>query len=173
MRSERVSSTDPCSISRRWSVNPTLAHMLVALDQKAQEVFSAAGFRFPGLTIISGYRSRRTQAQVNPSNPASNHTRCPSMAVDLRVGDLEASVTPPEIWRTLGDLWQRAGGRWGGFFPTPDLNHFELPTSGSGAMPIPIAPTVQRPSRPPVQISLRPTRKGSAGRAQENLSILF
>jgi len=59
------------------------------------------------------------------------------MAADLRVGDQAASTTPEPVWRWLGGLWQRLGGRWGGTFavgfaggPTPDLNHFELPTSG-------------------------------------------
>lgn len=130
--------------------------MLVTLDRRASEVFSAEGLRWAGVYIISGFRSPRTQAQINPTNPQSNHTRCPSMAADLRVGDVAASATPPEIWRFLGDLWKKLGGRWGGDFPTPDLNHFELPTSTIGAMPIPAETTIRRAVRPTV-IPSRPT----------------
>ena len=124
MRSARIAD-DPCSLSRRWILDPTLARMLVALEDRATRIFSAEGLRWPGLYIISGHRSKRRQLAVNPSAPNSRHTLCPSMAADLRVGDLPASTTP-DFWRFLGTLWKAMGGRWGGDFkPQPDPNHFE------------------------------------------------
>ena len=100
--------------------------MLVALEAEATRQFSAQGFRWPGLWIISGYRSPRLQLDVNPLAPNSLHTRCPSLAVDLRVGDLPASLTPLEFWEFLGRIWGILGGRWGGRFTPPDVNHFDL-----------------------------------------------
>lgn len=125
-RSERLGD-EGCSLSRRWVLDPSLAELLVLLDERTRRTFSAAGFRWPGLFIISGFRSRILQADINPLAPASLHTRCPSLAADLRVGDLPASLTTPEIWAVVGTLWKRLGGRWGGDFGTPDYNHFDLP----------------------------------------------
>ena len=105
-----------------------MAGMVVQLDQWAAGQFSAQGLRWPGLFIISGFRSRILQAEVNPLAPGSLHTKCPSLAVDLRMGDLPATLTTPEMWAFLGEGWRRLGGRWGGFFSPPDYNHFDLPT---------------------------------------------
>ena len=123
--SSRV-GTDPCSLSRRWVLNPTLAGMLIQLDQIAAREVPPAGFRWPGLFIISGHRSRSLQAVVNPLAPQSLHTRCPSLAADLRVGDLPASLTPFALWALLGRIWGTLGGRWGGRFSPPDPNHFDI-----------------------------------------------
>lgn len=123
MPSERVSD-DACGISRRWAVDLGLAEMVVALDQRATERFSSQGLRFPGTFIISGYRPRSLQAQINPAVPDSLHTRCPALAVDLRVGNFAASTTPASIWSVLGRIWKELGGSWGGDFSPPDLNHF-------------------------------------------------
>lgn len=100
--------------------------MLVELDAQATRQFSAQGFRWPGLFVISGYRSPALQLDVNPLAPNSLHTRCPSLAADLRVGDLPASLTPRNFWSLLGEAWERLGGRWGGRFTPEDLNHFDL-----------------------------------------------
>lgn len=127
MHSERLSTTDSCSLSRRWSIAPALADMLLSLEARAQEIFSAQGIRWPGLFIISGYRSARLQAELNPAAPLSLHRFCPSLAVNLRVADISASLTPT-FWPFLGTIWKAMGGRWGGDFrPEPDVNHFELP----------------------------------------------
>ena len=100
--------------------------MLVDLDRRAAQELSAAGFRWPGLSIISGHRSELLQAVVNPLAPKSLHTRCPSLAADLRVGDMSASLTPFALWAKLGRIWSTMGGRWGGTFRPPDPNHFDL-----------------------------------------------
>jgi len=102
------------------------------MDGVARQRTTAAGLRWPGLWIISGNRSPKDQARVNPALPNSLHVRCPSLAADLRVGQIAASITTPAIWRFLGDLWRAMGGRWGGDFkdrlgqPTHDDNHFDL-----------------------------------------------
>ncbi len=124
--SERVAIGDDCGLSRRWRLEPTLAAMLGRLEARAQDAFSAEGLRWPGIFVISGYRSPQRQAQVNPDAPNSLHVRCPALAVDLRVGDLPASSTPLELWSFLGQLWKALGGRWGGDFTPRDPNHFDL-----------------------------------------------
>jgi len=100
--------------------------MLFALDARAREIFSSQGLRWPGLYIISGYRSPDLQSRINPSAPNSRHTSCPSLAVDVRVGDVPASLTDPTIWHFLGTEWKKLGGRWGGSFRIEDLNHFDI-----------------------------------------------
>ncbi len=127
MSSSSPVGDDSCSLSRRWVLDPTLADMLVRLDVWAVGQFSAQGFRWPGLFIISGFRSQVLQAEINPLAPDSLHTRCPSLAADLRLGDVPASLTTVELWAFLADGWRRLGGRWGGFFTPPDYNHFDLP----------------------------------------------
>ena len=126
MGSSRRVGDDPCVLARRWVLAPALATLLIRLDGMAARDFSAQGFRWPGLWIISGYRSPQLQARVNPSVTKSLHTLCPSLAADLRVGDLPASITTDEIWRFLGERWELLGGRWGGRFTPPDVNHFDL-----------------------------------------------
>lgn len=122
---------DDCSLARRWVLEPGLAAMLVAMEGLTRRQFAAAGVRWPGLWIISGYRSPADQARVNPALKNSLHVRCPSLAVDLRVGQV-AGMSTPEIWRSLGNVWRAMGGRWGGDFkdsqglPAPDVNHFDL-----------------------------------------------
>jgi hypothetical protein len=82
--------------------------------------------RWQGLYVISGYRSPDLQARINPLVPDSLHTRCPSLAVDLRVGNRPASLTDVDVWEWLGAEWERRGFRFGGHFKDPDVNHFDL-----------------------------------------------
>ncbi len=126
MASERVRDGDDCGLSRRWRIHPLLARNLGTLDRRAADVFSAEGLRWPGVFVISGYRSAARQAAINPSAPQSLHTRCPALAVDLRVGDFPASTTPLDLWAVLGTIWKTLGGRWGGDFRPIDPNHFDL-----------------------------------------------
>jgi len=127
MASHSPVGTDACSIQRRWAIRALVADTAVGVESAAVQIFSAEGLRWPGLWIISGYRSERLQSQINPANPASLHSTCPSLAIDMRVGDVPASVTPYEQWAFVGTLWKARGGRWGGDFPVPDLNHFDFP----------------------------------------------
>jgi len=66
---------------------------------------------------------------LNPQAEAavqSRHLYCPALAVDLRVGNQPASLTPPTVWAALGVPWETMGGRWGGRFDPPDYNHFDI-----------------------------------------------
>ena len=122
---------DPCRLQRRFLISPTVAHMLVRLESRAQQEFSAEGLRWPGLFVISGHRSVAIRSAFNPAEPAaeeSYHKRCPALAADLRVGDLPASATPFATWAFLGGIWKWLGGRWGGDFTPPDPNHFDFPS---------------------------------------------
>ena len=118
--------TDACRLARRWILDSTLARRLVALDRDLAIEFAAAGIRWPGLWILSGGRSEARQMQVNPAAPNSLHTRCPSLAADLRLGGVPASLTEDLVWNAIGTRWELLGGRWGGRFDPPDPNHFDL-----------------------------------------------
>ena len=147
MRSDRLEALDSCGLARRWVLAPLLAQNLIAMDNMAAEIFTSQGVRWPGLWIISGHRSATRQTRVNPDAPNSLHTRCPSLAADLRVGNLAASTTP-DFWPFLGTLWKSLGGKWGGDFkPEPDVNHFQLLTVREG----------------PVELSTRRAPQGFGG----------
>lgn len=118
--------TDACSLARRWVLDAGLAGRLVALDRELADRFATSWVRWPGLWIISGYRSRARQAEINPAAPDSLHTRCPSLAADLRVGGVPAGGTEEDLWWVIGMIWETLGGRWGGRFDPPDPNHFDL-----------------------------------------------
>jgi len=127
-RSERIGSADVCGLSRRWLLEPTLAQIILDAEVVAERSMASQGIRWPGLYIISGHRSRTQQAEANPLHPFSLHRRCPSLAGDLRVGDVPATLTPFETWNFIGQIFKHFGARWGGDFTstTPDLNHFYL-----------------------------------------------
>jgi len=123
--SERVSD-DWCSLANRWTLDPRLAMDIVALDEWAAAELAAQGIHWNGLYILSGYRSPDLQLIVNPDAPRSLHTRCPSLAADLRVANQPATLTEIETWFWLGQRWEFMGHRWGGRFRPPDLNHFDM-----------------------------------------------
>jgi len=142
-RSERVDTTDACGLSRRWLLDPTLAQMLVDLNEMAERAYGAERFSWPGLYIISGHRTRNEQEAVNPFSRQSYHRCCPALAVDLRVGDIPASSTPFSVWEELGLMWNSLGGKWGGDLGaqggeitavTPDVNHFYLSQLGGACL---------------------------------------
>lgn len=128
MRSERVSN-DLCGLERRWILDPTLVRMLFDLETWATERMAAEGIRWPGVWVISGHRPRPIQGDLTPGEApatASRHIWCPSLAVDLRIGNAPASITDPTVWAFLGVRWEIIGGRWGGRFDPPDVNHFDI-----------------------------------------------
>jgi len=112
---------DPCILGQRWGLSLDLADKLVSLEAQASKRFM--GF-WPGLYIISGYRSPSHNAEVG-GVPGSLHTACPALAADLRVGRV-AALGSDEVWAILGGIWRLMGGRWGGSFQSPDPNHFDL-----------------------------------------------
>lgn len=131
MLSERIEGAGgSCQLARRWTLDPALARMLVALDERVRARVAAHGARWPGLWIISGHRNRPTAPALNPNQPPAEeswHLRCPALAADLRVGNAPASLTDPSVWALVGVEWEALGGRWGGRFKTPDWNHFDAP----------------------------------------------
>lgn len=67
--------------------------------------------------------------ELNPSEPPATqslHLECPSLAVDVRVGNQPASLTDPTVWAFVGLEAEALGLRWGGRFDPPDWNHFDL-----------------------------------------------
>lgn len=112
---------DPCTTALRWKISLDLAYRL---DELQGWGFDNLGLLFPGLYIISGFRSSDEQLLVNPFAPLSQHTVCPALAVDVRVGTVPASLTEPQTFSALGLAWEGFGGRWGGRFADPDPNHF-------------------------------------------------
>jgi len=126
--------TDACLLSRRWILDPHMAEMLVSLEAWASRELARTGIRWAGIRILSGHRSAASQAVINPSAPASLHTRCPSLAVDLQVGGVP-NLPSDSIWELLGGRWKLMGGRWGGDFSPGkgidgvnrrEQNHFDL-----------------------------------------------
>ena len=112
---------DPCELANRWTLDVGLANMLVRMEEQAAREF---GVFWPDLYIVSGYRSEALNRDVGGS-PNSFHLRCPSLAADLRVGNVDG-LESDEVWAILGGMWRRMGGRWGGSFRTPDPNHFDI-----------------------------------------------
>jgi len=107
--------------------------MLQNLDRWADREIARTGLRWPGIFIVSGHRDRESQAEINPDAPSSLHTRCPSLAVDLRVGEIAGWPGVNAIWELLGGRWKLMGGRWGGDFTAgqpgvnrEEQNHFDL-----------------------------------------------
>jgi len=95
--------------------------MLVRLDEQASREF---GRYWPGLYIISGFRTPQHNAEVGGVE-GSFHTACPALAADLRVGNV-AGVGSDEVLAILGGMWRLMGGRWGGAFREPSPAHFDI-----------------------------------------------
>lgn len=73
--------------------------------------------------IISAWRSVAHNAAVGGA-PRSRHLQ--GLAFDLRVAGLPRDQVPPQVWLWLGEGWESVGGRWGGRFARPDVNHFDV-----------------------------------------------
>jgi len=115
---------DDCALAQRWKLQPALASKLVALSNQWEREISKGGLGAPALFVISGYRTVAQNDEVDGAED-SRHIRCPSEAVDLRVGSVQG-LDNLEVWQILGGMWRLRGGRWGGTFSDPDPNHFDL-----------------------------------------------
>lgn len=110
--------------------------MLVLMEARARyeiEQLGSRRLRWPGLYIISGYRTPEHNRSIGGA-PNSFHTACPSLAVDLRIGPTPG-IDTFDIWAMLGGMWKLMGGRWGGDFTPIDPNHFDLPEFRPGQLP--------------------------------------
>jgi len=138
VRSERVNEADANGLAGRWGLDPILAASLVDLEEWARCNMAACGLRWPGIYVISGYRPDPVERQLGPSPTTAARSlhmvkrdgAPASLAADLRVGNIPASVTPLEFFGWLATGWKIVtiglGGRWGGDFQEPDINHFDL-----------------------------------------------
>jgi hypothetical protein len=110
---------EACRVADWWTLDATLAQMLVAMVGDLSARFAAPRFRglsiAPKVVIFSGYRSQSYQAEINPAVTRSCHVQCPSMAVDLRLGTMPGLIGD-EVYSIYGVYWQTLGGRWGGNF---------------------------------------------------------
>lgn len=100
---------DPCQLSQRWKVTPTLARKLIVVGSRTP---------FP-VSIISGFRTVMSQDLLRASgrptadNDRSTHLTCPATGADLRIAIAVTRVTKA----ILGTEIVRAGLRWGGGSP--------------------------------------------------------
>jgi len=116
--------TDECALARRWKLQPALASKLVALSNQWKREIEKGGLGAPDLYVVSGYRTLDHNREIGGAED-SRHIRCPSEAVDLRVGNV-VGIDNLQVWQILGGMWRLRGGRWGGTFADPDPNHFDL-----------------------------------------------
>ncbi len=115
-----------CGLPMRLKLSATLWQMILSLDAWASAEFRNARpypIPYPGLWVVSGQRTARQNESVGGA-PDSRHKRCPSEAVDLRLGSVPG-VSSPAISAWLGAKWISLGGRWGGMFSDPSPNHFD------------------------------------------------
>ena len=136
MRSEALEHADADSLVGRWGLRRDTAMAVLETDRIVRCWMAACGVRWPGLYIISGYRTRPVESSLSPDRTPARRSlhmarqlgQPASLAVDLRVGNLPASTTPDEIWGLVASAWKLAapGGRWGGEFTDPDVNHFDM-----------------------------------------------
>jgi len=116
---------DSCKLANSWGLSISLAGMLVRLEEFAEREFNIIpGFTWPGIYIFSGNRSVAHNADVGGVED-SFHIRCPSLAADIRVGNV-AGLSSAEVLAILGGKWRMMGGRWGGTFSDPSPNHFDI-----------------------------------------------
>lgn len=117
-----------CEIRQRWKVVDTLA------IRAALILLGAPSWVGRGATIVSGFRSRAKQAELEqegrPTAPfnRSTHTSCPATGLDFSLGAMPSR----QAIRRFGVLVEAVGLRWGGGSPVgedgipSDWNHVDL-----------------------------------------------
>lgn len=103
----------------------TVPH-LETLDPAIQHAawYLVAGARRAGwpVIVISSRRDPRRNADAG-GDAFSNHLD--GMAFDVQLWPFLRDEVPLPYWEVLGRFWEALGGRWGGRFSTPDVNHFD------------------------------------------------
>lgn len=74
------------------------------------------------LVIISGRRSSTINREVGG---AERSLHLYGFAFDTQVQGYTREQIPLAWWQALGVFWESMGGRWGGRFNPPDVNHFD------------------------------------------------
>lgn len=72
--------------------------------------------------VISGRRSTTTNREVGGAT-RSQHLF--GVAIDIQILGWRRDDLPFWWWEIIGGFWERMGGRWGGRFNPPDVNHFD------------------------------------------------
>lgn len=74
------------------------------------------------LVVVSAYRTKAEQKRLVPGAglpKATNSRHTERRAFDLGIRGVPWRDVDPRLWRELGELWEDAGGRWGGRFGDP------------------------------------------------------
>ena len=75
------------------------------------------------LMVLSGRRNANVNAEVGG---AERSLHLYGLAFDLQVEGYRRDEVHPYFWQYLGEWWESVGGRWGGRFSAPDVNHFDV-----------------------------------------------
>jgi len=105
-----------------------LATLEVGFQPYAAHLVMAARQAGVPLVIISGRRRAALNAEVGG---ATHSLHLYGYAFDVQVLGYTRDQVPLWWWEALGRYWEAMGGRWGGRFSTPDVNHFD-----SGGVPV-------------------------------------
>jgi len=106
--------------------DPTLAN-IESLDDRLQPfafyfVRMARAHGIP-LVIISGRREVAIADRYG--QVAANSAHLQGLAFDVQVLGYRVDDLPWAWWLSMGEFWEALGGRWGGRFTMPDVNHFD------------------------------------------------
>lgn len=74
------------------------------------------------LIVISARRDAALNKRVGG---AVRSMHLVGQAIDVQVEGYRTDQIPFAWWERLGSFWEALGGRWGGRFDPPDLNHFD------------------------------------------------
>ena len=107
---------EDCEIQREWKLDPRLSSRVATIVNQTELEIGRT------VRIISGFRTDREQLALKqagrPAAPVhlSNHTVCPSRAVDVSLGFL-----PTRVQKAIfGRISVMNGLRWGGGGPVDD-----------------------------------------------------
>lgn len=106
--------------------DPTLTHW-GSLDPEFQPYvayfINAARAAGVPLVIIGGRRNAIVNREVGG---AERSLHLYGLAFDTQVQNYTRDQVPLQWWLALGQFWESMGGRWGGRFNPPDVNHFDV-----------------------------------------------
>lgn len=118
-----------CAFGRRWKLEPNITRRILILGMRVRRDL---GFR---LWILSGGRSSEEQARLlrlweagDPRvvhRPARGSLHLVGAAADIGT-DFTLSAGQ---WEIVGTMAETLRLQWGGRFPDPDNNHFQVPLS--------------------------------------------
>lgn len=82
-----------------------------------------------GVTLGEAWRSKpEAERLAKAGKGIKNSLHCQRLAIDLNLFRDDVYLTDTESYRPLGEWWEQQDRlcRWGGRFPRPDGNHFEM-----------------------------------------------